>query len=193
MKFIVCCVIQRKCRSGLGVPDGVRIPVGKAEVGIDAVDMLLCGRSKEKSSDKAVEGKRWSIVFATTVDRKEKNVMSAARGSKTAIGFPEESRNPIPCRLPTTKKAWRTDSTIRSASRSTDPIGMAKYAATVAVKSLIVIEGEEERERMRRKKKSLLCGKARRWCPVERSSEWLVRFWPLCPEISRKKTPSWQR
>ena len=32
---------------------------------------------------------------------------------------------------------------------------MAKYAATVAVKLLILIEGEEERETMRRKKKNI--------------------------------------
>ena len=137
----------------LGVPGGIRIPVSKVEAGIDVVDMLLCGRRKEKSSDKAVKGKRWSIALATTVARKEKNVMSAARGSETAIGFPEESRNPIPCRLPTTKKAWRTESTIRSVSRSTEPVSMTKYAAIVAVKSLIVTEGEEERERMRWKKR----------------------------------------
>ena len=115
--------------------------------------MILCGSCREKSSDKAPEGKRLSIVFAKTVDRKEKNVISAARLPGTAIGFPEKSSNPIPCRLPTTKKTLRTYSTIRSASRSTNPVGMAKYAATVTVKSPIVTEGEGERGRMRRKKR----------------------------------------
>ena len=67
MKFVVCCVIQRKCRSGtrrrrlnivgLGVLGGVRISEVKVGAGVDAVDMILCGSRKEKSSDKAVEGK----------------------------------------------------------------------------------------------------------------------------------------
>ena len=140
----------------LGVLGGVQIPEVKAGTGVDIVDMILCGSCREKSSDKAVEGKRLSIVFAQTVDRKEKNVMSAARLSETAIVFPEEYSNPIPCRLPTTKKTLRTDSTTRSASRSTDPVGIAKYAATVAVKSLIVTEGEGEREIMRRKKRIMI-------------------------------------
>ena len=118
--------------------------------------MILCGSCREKSSDKAVEGKRLSIVFAKTVDRKEKNVISAARLPGTVIDFPEKSSNPIPCRLPTTKKALRTYSTIRSASRSTNPVGMAKYAATVAVKSPIVTEGEGERGRMRRNKRIII-------------------------------------
>ena len=43
---------------------------------------------------------------------------------------------------------------MRSASLSAEPVGMAKYAVTVAVKSLIVTKGEEERERTRRKKKN---------------------------------------
>ena len=92
-------------------------------------------------------------ALAKTVERKEKNVMSASRWSETVIAFPEESTNPIPWRLPTSKNACRTDSTMRSDSRSTEPVGMAKYAATVVVKSLIVIEGEEEREIIRRKKR----------------------------------------
>ena len=40
---------------------------------------------------------------------------------------------------------------MRSASRSTEPVGSMKYAATVAVKSLIEMEGQEEKERIRRK------------------------------------------
>ena len=44
------------------------------------------------------------MALAKTVDRKEKNVMFTALLSETIIGFPEESRNPIPCKLPTTKK-----------------------------------------------------------------------------------------
>ena len=40
---------------------------------------------------------------------------------------------------------------MRSASRSVEPIESVKYAATVAVKSLIEREGEDERERIRRK------------------------------------------
>ena len=38
---------------------------------------------------------------------------------------------------------------MRSASRSAEEVGIAKYAATGVVGSLIVIEEEEERERMR--------------------------------------------
>ena len=40
---------------------------------------------------------------------------------------------------------------MRSASRSVEPVGSGKYAATVAVISLIETEGEEEREIIRRK------------------------------------------
>ena len=127
---------------GVCVLGGVCIPEAKEEARVDTADMILCGSLREKTSDKVVEEKCSSMTLAKTVDRKERNVMSAARLSETIIGLPEESRNPIPCRLPTTKKARRTDSTIRSTSRSADPIG-TKYAATVAVKSLIVTEGEE--------------------------------------------------
>ena len=46
--------------------------------------------------------------------------------------------------------------------RSADLISMEKYATTAAIKSLIVREGEEEIERMRRKKRitiiALRCG-----------------------------------
>ena len=44
------------------------------------------------------------MVLAKTVDRKEKNVMSDAQLSETIIDFPEEFRNPIPCKLLTSKK-----------------------------------------------------------------------------------------
>ena len=40
---------------------------------------------------------------------------------------------------------------MRSASCSAEPVGSVKYAATVAVKSLIETEVEKERERIRRK------------------------------------------
>ena len=57
----------------------------------------------------------------------------------------------MPSRLSTWKKAWQIESTMRSASRSAEPVECVKYPATVAVKSLIETEGEEERERIRRK------------------------------------------
>ena len=83
---------------------------------------------------------------------KVKNEYFATWLSKTIIVAPEEARNPIPWRLPTSKKAWRTELTMRPATRSAEQVGMPKYAATVAVKSLIVTEWEEGREIMWRKK-----------------------------------------
>ena len=65
---------------------------------------------------------------------------------------PKPYRNPIPWRLPMLKKTYRTEFTMRPATRSAELVGMPKYASTVAVKSLIVTEGEEEREIMWRKK-----------------------------------------
>ena len=41
---------------------------------------------------------------------------------------------------------------MRRASRSAESVGRTKYAATVAIKLLMEMEGEEERERMRGKK-----------------------------------------
>ena len=77
-----------------GVLGGVWILV--IGVRVDAVDITLCGSRREKSSDNVVVGKCWSIALVKTVERKEKNVMSASRWSETAISFPEESRNSIP-------------------------------------------------------------------------------------------------
>ena len=49
------------------------------------------------------------------------------------------------------EKSCLVESTIRSASRSAEPVGSVKYTATVTVKSLIETEREEEREIIRRK------------------------------------------
>ena len=81
------------------------------------------------------------------MEQKVRNEMFAAWLSETIIIAPEEAKNPIPWRLPMSKKAWRTEFTMRPATRSAELVGMPKYAATVAVKSLIVTEGEEEREK----------------------------------------------
>ena len=91
-------------------------------------------------------------MLAKTVDQKEKNVISAVPVSETAIGFTEES-NTLQVTDDKESVTKRFYDTIRSASRSADPVVMAKYASTVAVESLIVTEGEEERKRMRRKKR----------------------------------------
>ena len=39
------------------------MPEAKVGAGVDVVDMILCGRLKEKSSDKVVEGRRLPIQW----------------------------------------------------------------------------------------------------------------------------------
>ena len=133
--------------AGSGVRGGVRILDVKVEAGADSVEITFCGSLNEKSSDDVVKGKSWLITLAMIEERNERNIMSTTRfvRSEIRVVFPEESRNPIPWRLSTWKKALRTESTMRSASYSAETVGIAKYAATVAVKSLI--ETEEEKER----------------------------------------------
>ena len=54
--------------------------------------------------------------------------------------------------------------------RSAEPIGMPKYAATVAVKSLIATEGEEERKNVTKEKNSNHCFTARLGADARRNN-----------------------
>ena len=126
----------------------------------NAMGPSLWGSLSVKFSDNVVDRKRGSILLALTVERKVKNKMSAARLSRSVIWipFPEEFRKPIPWRLSTWRKAWRTESTMRSASRSAAPVVIPKYFATVAVKSQKLTEGKErERENATKEKNSNHC------------------------------------
>ena len=159
--------------AGVATLGGVRLFTLRLNTGTVAVESILYGRRSEKSRYKVVEGKRLSISLAVTVERNVKNSMSANRFAipKTKVSLSEESRNPMPWRLSTWKRAWRIESTIRSASCSAEPVGNVKYAVIVAVKSLRETEREKERERIRRKirMRSSVSGTFWRWCQEERS------------------------
>ena len=62
------------------------------------------------------------------------------------------------------KKALRIESTICFASRSSESLGRTTYLATVGVKLIMEIEGEEEREKnaTKQKKQSSSYDKVRR-------------------------------
>ena len=83
------------CLATLG---GVGLFTCRLNTGNLAVESTICGRRNKKSRDKVVEGKRWSISLAVTVERNVKNTMSAARFaiSETKVSLSEESRKPIP-------------------------------------------------------------------------------------------------
>ena len=58
--------------SYLDTRGGVRILEGRLITGAIVEEATLCGTLNEKSSDKVVEGNRWSTYLAVTVDRKVK-------------------------------------------------------------------------------------------------------------------------
>ena len=84
--------------AGSATLGGVRLFTWRLNTGTVAMESTLCGRRNEKSRDKFVEEKRWSISLAVTVERNVKNKMSAARFaiSETKVSLPEKSRNPMP-------------------------------------------------------------------------------------------------
>ena len=55
-----------------GTRGGVRIITGRLITGSVARKATFCGSLNEKSSDKVVEGKRWSTSLVVTVNRKVK-------------------------------------------------------------------------------------------------------------------------
>ena len=58
--------------SYLDTRGSVRILAGRLITGAIVEESTLCGTLNRKSSDKVVEGNRWSTYFAVTVDRKVK-------------------------------------------------------------------------------------------------------------------------
>ena len=93
------------------------------------------------------------MSLAVTVERAVKKIISTLQfaRSENNVSLTEESRNPTPWKFPTLKKMW-VESMMRSASRVVKSVGRTKYAATVAIKSLMETKGKEEREKMRQKK-----------------------------------------
>ena len=88
----------KKNDAGLATLGGVRLFAWRLNTGNEVVESTLSGRRNEKSRDKIVEGKRWSILLAVTVEQNINNTISAARFAKseTKVILPEESRNPMP-------------------------------------------------------------------------------------------------
>ena len=84
--------------AGVATLDGVRLFTLRLNIGTVSVESTLCGRRSEKSINKVVEGNRWSISLALTVERNVKNTMSAAQFaiSETKVSLPEKSRNLMP-------------------------------------------------------------------------------------------------
>ena len=84
--------------AGLATLGGVRLFAWRLNTGNEVVESTLSGRRNEKSRDKIVEGKRWSISLAVMVEQNLNNTISAARfaTSETKVILPEESRNPMP-------------------------------------------------------------------------------------------------
>ena len=82
----------------LGTWGSVRILIGMLITGAVAGEATLYGSFKEKSSDKLVEGKRWSTFLAVTGDRKVKKIIPATQFVRLDINVDllEESRNLMP-------------------------------------------------------------------------------------------------
>ena len=184
--------------TGSGVRGGMRILEVKIWTGADAVEITLYESFNENPSDNIVEGKHWPITFAMIVERNEKKIMSAARILKVR----DPSYSPWGIDASDTLKVIDVKEIVTNwihdtlASRSIEPLGIAKYATTVTVKCLIEMEREEEREWIRRKKEwqSLFYGMTLRWCSAERFCESSVRYYqPRCADMPAKTILSWQR
>ena len=87
------------------------------------------------------------------MERNVEKVISDLRfaRSKSNVDVPKESKKLTPWRFQTII-SLRIESTMRSVTCSAESMGRTKYATIVAVKLLMETEGEEDRERIGRKK-----------------------------------------